>query len=511
MVFSDPLARRTWLGDLTALAAGALMTLTFAPFDAWWLAPVLMALVYASLQQIALGRTLWRGWLFGFGLFGAGTSWVYVSIHDYGYTGVPLAILLTALFAATLALFYLITFGLYRYCRPRGAVNPWAFAGIWVLGEMFRSWAFTGFPWLYLGSAQVEAPIRSLAPLGGVYLLSLTVALSGGLLYRLVIRRAWFNAIPLLVIWLAPLALPTLWATPTGAPHQVALVQGNLPQLEKWTPDGQRTAANTYATLTREQAGDADIVIWPETALPMLDTQAMPFLERIQATLAPEAALVTGVVQRDVEGHYFNSVMALGNGNGTYRKAHLVPFGEYLPLDSMLRGVIDFFNLPMSNFKAGPAAPAPLMADGLKLGVAICYEIVYPDLVRQRAATSDVLLTVSNDSWFGHSIGPLQHMQMAQLRALENNRYLLRATSNGMTAIVGPSGEILAEAPRFSKQVLTGSIRAMHGAPPFTFWGSWPAGILATLLALSGIAARWLERQRRRRKRREQQFHDELY
>ncbi|MCM2970927.1 apolipoprotein N-acyltransferase [Larsenimonas suaedae] len=493
---TSPLHDRPWLSDLLTLGAGAAMTLTFAPFNAWWLAPLLMALVFTCAQRARLKRMLWRGWLFGVGLFGTGTSWVYVSIHDFGYTGAPLALFLTALFVATLALFYMAMFGLYRFCRPRGLLNAWAFAGIWVIGELFRSWAFTGFPWLYLGSAQVDSPINTLAPLGGVYLLSFVIALTGGLIARLVERRSWVAAVMVALLWLSPSALPLEWAVPLDTPKSVALVQGDLAQLDKWTPDGQRQAANTYASLTRRDADNAEIIVWPETALPMLEQQAIPFLERMQATLDSETTLITGLVQQDAKGHYFNSVITLGDGHGVYKKAHLVPFGEYLPLDSLLRGLIDFFNLPMSDFKAGPSDPEPLHADGLSLGVAICYEIVYPDLVRQRAHSSDALLTVSNDSWFGHSIGPLQHMQMARLRALENNRYLLRATSNGLTAIVDSTGKITAKAPRFEPAVLTGMVYPMKGMTPFTVLGSWPAGILAALMALTGALVRLVQKRK---------------
>ncbi|WP_346797504.1 apolipoprotein N-acyltransferase [Halomonas sp. Bachu 37] len=470
---------------LAALVAGGLTTLTASPFELWWLGPVAAGLMYLGLHRLSPAQAALKGWCYGLGLFATGASWVYVSIHDYGYTGVPLALFLTALFVSVLSLFFAATLWGYRkVAGPRLAVV--SFAGAWVLGEVLRTYLFTGFPWLLLGTGQVDSPLAAWAPIGGVYLLSLLVALSGALGVAFLSRR-WLALVPLALIWLVPLALPQHWTSPTGEPVRVALLQGNLPQLIKWTPEGQRIAANTYSELTREVGDDIDLIVWPETALPMMETQARPVLERVQADLAPDTALVTGIVQRDDQGRYYNGVVGVGNTQGSYQKEHLVPFGEYLPLESILRGAIDFFDLPMSTFTRGAADQSPMEAAGLRLGNAICYEIIYPQLVASRARESDILVTVSNDTWFGSSIGPLQHLQMARLRALENGRYVVRATSNGVTVIVDPQGKVTQRAPQFETTTLTGEVQAMQGLTPFTRWGSWPTWVVAILMLLSGI------------------------
>ncbi|PWV77364.1 apolipoprotein N-acyltransferase [Halomonas sp. A11-A] len=476
------------LGCLLALAAGVLTTLTASPFELWWLGPVAVGLVYLGIQALTPGQAALRGWCYGLGLFGSGASWVYVSIHDYGYTGVPLAVFLTALFVASMALFLAVTLWLYRRLTgPRLAFL--AFAGAWVLGEWLRTWLFTGFPWLLLGSAHVDSPLAPWAPVGGVYLLSLITALTGTLLVEFLARR-WWAAAPVAALWLIPLALPTQWTQPAGEPLRVALLQGNLDQLIKWTPEGQREAANIYAELTRTQPDDLDLIVWPEAALPMFEDQARPILERVQSNLSPDTALLTGILQRDAEGRYFNSVIGLGNAEGEYRKEHLVPFGEYLPLESLLRGTIAFFDLPMPAMTPGPSGQAPMVAAGTTIGNAICYEIIYADLVAERARDSALLMTVSNDTWFGESIGPLQHLQMARLRALENGRYLVRATSNGVTVIVDPMGRITARAPQFEMTSITGEVRPMAGLTPFTRTGSWPTWLLAALLVLPSLRLR---------------------
>ncbi|MDR5867998.1 apolipoprotein N-acyltransferase [Halomonas koreensis] len=479
---------RRLLGPLAAIAAGGLTTLSAAPFHLWWLAPLAAGLLYAGLPTLSPGRAALRGWCYGLGLFGTGASWVYVSIHDYGYTGVPLALALTALFVAALALFFAVTLGLYRrLCGPRLA--PLSFAGAWVLGEALRTWLFTGFPWLLLGSGQVDAPLAPWAPIGGVHLLSLAVALTGALGVEALRRRAW-AVLPLAGLWLAPLALPAQWTSPAAEPLRVALLQGNLPQRIKWTPEGQRVAVETYLSLTAAVGDDRDLVIWPEAALPMFADQARPILARARALLPPDTRLVTGILQRDGEGLYYNSVLEAGGDGQAYRKRHLVPFGEYLPLERLLRGAIAFFDLPMPTMTPGPAAQAPLRVAGTRLGNAICYEIIYADLVAEQARRSGVILTVSNDTWFGASIGPLQHLQMARLRALENGRPVIRATSNGVTALIDAHGRITERVPQFQQAILVGEVVPRQGLTPFSRTGSWPVWALAALLVLPGLRLR---------------------
>ena len=471
------------LGCLLALTAGGLTTLSAAPFALWWLGPVAVALVYSGIHVLTPAQAGLRGWCYGVGLFGSGASWVFVAIHDYGYTGAPLALFLTGLFVASLALFFAVPFWLYRRVTgPRLAFL--SFAGAWVLSEWLRTWLFTGFPWLLLGTSQVDSPLAAWAPVGGVYLLSLITALTGTLGVEL-LRRRWWAAAPIAVLWLAPMALPTQWTFPAGEPLRVALLQGNLDQAIKWTPEGQREAASIYTALTLAQSNDLDLVVWPEAALPMLEEEARPILERVQSNLAPDTALLTGILQRD-GGDYYNGVIGLGNAEGKYRKARLVPFGEYLPLESLLAGTIAFFDLPMPTMTPGTDDQEPLRAAGTTIGNAICYEIIYADRVAEQARDAELLLTVSNDTWFGRSIGPLQHLQMARLRALENGRYLIRATSNGVTAIVDTQGRVTARAPQFLATSLRGEALPMVGNTPFTRTGSWPTWVLAALLVLLG-------------------------
>lgn len=494
-----PLAffRHPRLTDLMTLLLGGVMTLTFSPINAWWLGPFALALYCSVLNTPRFRGAFWRGWLFGSGMFVSGASWVYVSMHTYGEMPILLAALVAALFGIGLALFCALHGLLYRRLVPLRA-SLWAalsFAGLWVLiSEAFRGWVLTGFPWLLIGTAHVNSPLAGYAPMGGVYLVSLATALSGALLYHGLKQRACLGermmaAIGLIVIWSLGALLPRQWAHPMGQALNVALVQGNLAQETKWRQEGPYQAVARYAQLT-QQVTQADLVIWPETALPMWSTEALPIMQRIQNTLSPHTALMSGMLTDDQQRAY-NSVVALSDRNTStglqrYYKHHLVPFGEYIPLSDVLGPLLNIMSIPTSSISAGDDSPAPITLHGVKFGIAICYEIIFPELVRERAQAADMLVTVSNDTWFGASLGPLQHMQMAQMRALENNRYVLRATNNGLTGVIDAQGHLMATIPQFEAGVLNTKAQPMAGLTPYTRMGSWPSLLLAFAMSIAG-------------------------
>ena len=232
----------------------------------------------------------------------------------------------------------------------------------------------------------------------------------------------------------------------------------------------------------------SDLLIWPEAAIPAYRNQMERWLTRAEATLEERnAALITGIPLRDRDARY-NGIIGLGRASGDYRKQKLVPFGEYAPLEAVLRGRIDFFDLPMSHMAPGEAGQTALAFDDLEIAPFICYEIVYPDFVAAGTRQSHLIATISNDSWFGRSIGPLQHLQMARFRALETGRPVLRGTNNGVTAIISSKGVILDQLPQFEVGTLQGRVTPRSGDTPYMRLQSYP--ILA-LIALSLFCARW--------------------
>jgi apolipoprotein N-acyltransferase len=487
---------------LLAPVAGLLAPFSLAPYNLWPLSIISLALLLVSLQHASAKQGLALGWLYGLGLYGAGASWVYHSIHDYGHAPAPLAAALTLLFVATLALAFTASFG-YIFARYFGAKrwgNLLAFPALWVLFEWSRSWFLTGFPWLFSGYAHTDTALASLACVVGVYGISFIVALSASTLYRLLIElrknklsvSSLFYSALLIAPWLVALLLANVsWTQVQEQPINVTLVQPNITQDLKWQPE-QRN--KTLQLLYQQTAShlDSDIIIWPENAVPLLYHRAKPFLDDI-AALASQSntTVITGIpyweINADEEQIYHNSITALGSGSGIYHKQKLVPFGEYVPLQQGLRGLIEFFNLPMSDFHPGPAEQTPLIANignrAITIAPYICYEIVYPDFVRASAQQSDLLLTISDDSWFGTSAGPLQHLQMARMRAIENGRYLIRVTNTGVTAIINHHGKIETQAAPFVEHSLTASVRVTLGHTPYSRWGSWPI-LLACLTLL---------------------------
>jgi apolipoprotein N-acyltransferase len=430
------------------------------------------------------------------GFNGVGVSWVYVSIHYFGHTPLWLSVIATTAFVAFLSLiFFAIPFGFYRLFKlDRTAVLT--FPAIWVLAEWSKTWFLSGFPWLWAGYGFVDTPLAPLGPITGVLGISFVAALTAVLLRQLVKRlnrRRGYTVLALIVIWGAGFALQQVrWVQPNAEPVlKVALAQGNIDQDKKWDPAYRDFILLTYKNLT-EQAWDADIILWPEAAYPVFHHEAANFIGNLDIRATEKnVAVISGVPfwrWENERSTYYNSIFVIGDGDGMYHKQKLVPFGEYVPLEQLIRGLIPFFNLPMSSFTPGSDQQEPLVAKGLKFAAYICYEIVYPELVRKEATGKDFLVTISNDAWFGHSWGPLQHFQMARMRALETGKYLLRGTNTGVTAVIDPYGKVLGQLPQFSEGLLKGSFRTVSGTTPFMHWGWWPVLILSGLLVLVGMA-----------------------
>lgn len=490
-----PLLTNPWLGAVTLILAGALQTLTFSPFHWWWLGPVSILLILLVAVPMAPRKLFAAGWLVGLGLFGTGASWVYISISEFGYTSIPVSVLLTVIFVAGLALFPALAFWFWSKLAKASAVRRLIlFPAIWILGDWLRGWLLTGFPWLYLGTAHTDGPLAGLAPVVGVHGLTFWVATTGASLFALLwlgLRTRYGSAVVVALVaavpWLAAPAMKQVdWTEISKEPTSVAAMQGNIPQLIKWDPEFLKEQIVAYLGMT-EPYWDTDLILWPETAIPIPQDQAGKIIDHIRENLGENSTLITGIpwygFSEGVGDYtYRNSITAIGNGEGIYHKQKLVPFGEYVPLEGVLRGVIGFFDLPMSSFTRGPANQQPLKANGAQVMPFICYEVAYPDFLARNAVNTDLLLTISNDGWFGDSVGPLQHLQIARMRALETGRYMIRGTNNGVTAIIDHKGRITKRIPQFERGVLTGEVFTATGSTPYMKTASWPVLTLAVIL-----------------------------
>ncbi|MBN1006436.1 apolipoprotein N-acyltransferase [Amphritea pacifica] len=495
-----------WRIILCAIA-GALAPLSLAPFNYWYLGGVSVAILFILLHNCTPRAGGWLGWCYGLGFFGAGVSWVFVSIHEHSNASGLLAGSMTALFVAALALLFALQGWLYsRFFR-----NVAGFCALWIAFEWLRSWLFTGFPWLYLGYGLIDTPLAIFAPLGGVWLLSLYVVLSSTLLVTFFKRlKHPLQAATILMIVGLPLIavqqhqIPRSWTLPVGEPLSVMAVQANIPQQQKWQRSELEHILQTYVDLSLD-SDKVDLLIWPETAIPTFYPKARvmlsPFTERLEES---HTAMISGIPTVYIDSEqpkgkrYTNSLTLFAGGSGNYDKQRLVPFGEYVPLERQLRGIIDFFDLPMSEFSLGSPDQPLLEAAGSQIAPFICYEIAYPELVRQQSLSSDLLLTVSNDTWFGHSSAPAQHLQIARMRALETGRWLIRSTNNGISALISPDGNISTTVPQYQQAVMIGEVQRMQGLTPYQEWGIKPLQIVAGLMLLFGLFTAPRRRQSRK-------------
>tara|TARA_R110000824_G_scaffold7892_4_gene35866 strand:- start:98954 stop:100474 length:1521 start_codon:yes stop_codon:yes gene_type:complete len=488
---------KTLKAYLLAGFAGAIAPLSLSPVDFWPLALVSVFLLLLLLENTGSRQAAWLGWCYGLGFFGLGASWVYVSINVYGNASGMFAAFLTLIFVAGLALLFTLQCWLYqRYFA--GIYRAFGFAACWVLFEWLRSWLLTGFPWLYLGYAHNDTWLAGLAPVLGVMGISFAVVLISGLLFDLYqfrihqktikVRHFALTLLLFTLLGVGPLSLHNIdWVSRIpNRDAEVALVQANIDQDLKFDPAYISEGLNLYMGLS-DPLWDADIVIWPETAIPLIYQRAEAELAYFdQLARESSSSLVSGILYRE-DRRIFNSITALGNGEGVYHKQKLVPFGEYVPLSGLMDPLLQIFNLPMSSLSAGPANQPLLQASGYQLAAYICYEVVYPDFVRKQAYQADFLVTISNDTWFGASFGPLQHLQMAAMRALENGRYMVRATSNGVTAFINEKGQIISQTEQFEIATLSSIVPAFSGRTPFSYWGSLPI-VLFSLFVLGLIS-----------------------
>ncbi|WP_367107274.1 apolipoprotein N-acyltransferase [uncultured Psychrobacter sp.] len=489
---------------LIAWLAGAIFLFALAPYGFWPLAVVSPAILYALLLPKMSGkRAFIIGEAYGAGLWCVGAFWLYTSIHTYGGTPAWLALLMIAIMGLGMGLFHGFLALIFNKLVGR---QPFAFAALWILQEWLKTWLFTGFPWLFVGYAFTEQYwLSSLAPVAGVFAVSFVAVLTAASLIELLRRRVGYAIASgvLLTISVALWLINPQWTKPKGTPDlSVSLIQGNIPQDLKWLTEYQVETLKIYATLTRSEWG-RDIVVWPESSIPMFQTEALGFInEMVKMAEETDTTWVTGIPYKDEAAFdpstdkyppFYNSVIALGSeAEGLYKKQRLVPFGEYIPFE----GVLDILpNLAGSqdimSYSQGSDQQLPLRVRGHNLGSAICYEVAYPNTTRKNAIGTDFLLTISNDAWFGTSAGPLQHLQMVQMRALENGRWFMRATNTGVTAIIDHKGRIVKRAPQFERTVLRGELQARVGNTPFMRFGHYPLlVIIALLLLLSYLGKR---------------------
>ena len=495
---------KAWHDSCLATSAGLALCCAFSPISFSILAVIALYLLQVTLRHGPLNRQAFQGWLFGIGYFGMGISWVFVSIHRFGNTNVYLAAVITLLFVMALALFPMLLCFFYGLCtRTIKRNNPFhclIMPVLWVAMEWLRSHLLTGFPWLLVGYSQSNALLGSFAPLVGVYGTSMVVALVSSCLYQLSYRgkigsTKYLSLIILTFLFMTALGVRHLHWTHARRWSIATLIQGNVSEKEKWNPSKLSKILQTYQSRTLTHM-NSSLIIWPEDAIPVPAQDISGYLRKLDHfSKVHHTALLLGIPLATGQ-NLSNSAIALGMGSGHYSKQHLVPLGEYTPNIPGLLPLLQTFQIPMSDLKPGRRHQKPMIIQGHTTGIAICYEIAFPELMLQKLRRNDLTISLSDDSWFGDSFAPMQQLQMAQFHARSAQQYLLYSSNTGMTAVIDPSGALIATAPLYKTLAISHRFAHMVGHTPLTHWGYTPFWILWLFAAGLVLLTLWFQRGR---------------
>jgi len=480
-----------------ALLAGAALPFAFAPFGIYslaFLSPIVLFFIWLRSKP---WQAFLQGLCFGIGFFGVGISWIFISVHNYGNASIPLSIFITALFVLVLALYPAVQGYFVRRLfqhKPIAIQCLCVFPASWVLFEALRGWLFTGFPWLFLGYSQINTPLHAFAPLLGVYGISLAVALISGAIVLLALPkknpRLKIGCVVLIIVIVSSgwLLSNRHWTKPAGKPITISLVQGNIAQELKWQPEELMNILNIYKNLI-EKHWKSTLIILPEAAIPTYPQDVLPYFQYMNKTAKEHNSylIIGSPIYERKSNKFYNGLSLLGAGSGRYLKRHLVPFGEYIPLPSIFGTIMKALQIPMSSFSPGPEEQKPLQVRNFKVAAFICYEIAYSREVLRYTEGNQMIINISDDSWFARSKALAQQAQMGQMRALETGRPVLLSTNTGITAFINPFGKITTRAAIDKRVVLTAKATPMKGKTPLMRWNYYPVLGFVLFLFLLGL------------------------
>lgn len=492
-------------------------TIAFSPYNLWGTIFVTLALFFALIDNAkSLKQLLLYGYFFGLGWFTWGLSWVSVGMSFYDGTPFVLTTLFLIGLFSLLALVPLLSCLALYYLKPRFGIS--AFIASWVFCEWLRTWLLTGFPWLTLGYSQTESPLISFAPIIGeiglqviVLVISLLIYKGTKFLYNKQYKNGSLSLLIIPVIFgLAYFADKINWLDKSSGRELTAtLVQGNIEQNIKWVKGYEQKIMDRLRILSEPHFKTSDIVIWSEAAIPTVEYKAESFLKNINKfAFENNSSLILGIMDKEVEHisknkdylETFNTVIVAGKENADdthgsyyykndnrYLKHHLLLLGEFIPLESILRGLTPLFDLPMSSVNKGDSIQKNITANGFNFAPAICFEIVFPTLYLDNVTSdsdkpTDILLTISNETWFGKNRGLWQHTQIAQMRAVEFAKPLFRASNSGVTAFINPKGEIISSLPLFEEGTLTETMTVYKSETFYQKYGRFPVIVFLFLL-----------------------------
>ena len=470
------LQKKKLVKRLSAIALGVLVPFAFAPYNLHFISILtLSVLFYYWSNSDSACESFILGYLFGFAMFSVGVSWLHISINLFGGVNIFGALLLTYIFIAYLALYpALCGYLLVRFFKH---IKIIALPPLWLMTEWCRGWMLTGFPWLNIGSSQTDSVLAGFAPIFGDYGVTFFVCISSMAIIKIFTgnnKQKLTSVFLLITIVISSLVLSDInWTNDLKKDMDIVLIQGAIPQEQKWKPEQRKKTYKIYTSLS-EPFWSSDLIVWPETAIPSFYHMADDFVNPISSKeMSSNALFMSGLVYQDPKSNnYFNSVLLMNEQHNFYHKYHLVPFGEYLPFKTFLSETLNFLKIPMSDFTSGDPEKKLFETGRGIFGISICYEVAYGSEVRKALPYANILINVSNDAWFGDSSAPHQHLQIARMRAIENGRYLLRSTNTGISAVIDNKGKIVTRSPQFEPHALSARVKLHDGETPFSKFGN---------------------------------------
>ncbi|BAC24592.1 lnt [Wigglesworthia glossinidia endosymbiont of Glossina brevipalpis] len=470
----------------TALFFGSLNVISFSPYNFWPASIIsIFGLLIITTNCKNLINSAKLGFLWGIGNFFNEIYWIYISINKFFGINLFFSIIIILLLSSYLSLYPTIFVILTKFFFPK--INFFLFCvgapSAWMISEILRSKILTGFPWLEIGYSQINGPLKGLAPIIGVSGISYILIIISGMCVLSFYKKSYYPII--FIIFIITLTYPLnffKWYSVKEKSTKIALIQGNISQHTYIDNNQIQKNLEQYLKITKKIINSSNIIIWPESAIPCDEISCRNFLLKIDKELKlKKSYLITGIISLK-KSNYYNSIITLGgnspyldNSKNKYYKYNLVPFGEKLPLKSILNPIFNKLGLSLIDLKKGDFFQNQLKIFDFNIVPSICYEIIFGDRIRKNVKiNTDFLLTISNDSWFGDSIGPWQHFNMARMRALETGKNLLRASNNGITAIIGPNGELKSKLPQFVNDFLLEEVFSTMGVTPYVKFGNIP-------------------------------------
>ncbi|NQY43064.1 MAG: apolipoprotein N-acyltransferase [Legionellales bacterium] len=476
-----------------AFISGCLIYLVFSPYNFHIVLLIPFSYLIYVYSKIKAKESIFVGFAFGFGMFGSSVSWIYISIHEYGHIHSIISIMITLAFIFTLSTFTAIHgYFVNKFYHKNYILNSIIFSSIWTILEWLRGWILTGFPWLYIGYSQVETIYGGFLPIVGVFGTTFIVILICCLIFGIIRNIKSFRKV---IAGIVIISLVTIlscflaeykWTHKISNPITVSLIQSNIDQNIKWNRSNLESTLQLFFDLTNSNI-DSNLVIWPESSIPLTKQHAHNFLDQIDNLAKNNSTGVLLGILINKDNKIYNGLIGIGNSNGQYLKQFLVPLGEFIPFKETLGKLIQALNFPLGDLHHGTSDQNNLVYNGIKIAPFICYEIAYAKSFLDFRRTAQLFLTVSNDAWFGESVALDQHLQIAQARAKQSGKYHLVSTNTGITAVINNHGKIISKAKPFEITVLNSTIYPMEGLTPWSKIGYMPIILFLFIFTLVPI------------------------